>query len=61
MKDSGRFVFIDRQKGNSAFLRFVAPTVRKIAGALERLAPRDPDIAELRDILARALGDELRS
>jgi aminoglycoside/choline kinase family phosphotransferase len=59
MKDAGRFVFLDRTKGNGAFLSFVAPTVAKIGGALARLAPRDPEMAELREILARTLGDEL--
>jgi aminoglycoside/choline kinase family phosphotransferase len=58
-KDGGRFVFIDRQKGNSAFLKFVTPTIKKAGAALARLAPRDPDMAELREILRRALGDEL--
>lgn len=59
LKDAGRFVFIDRQKNNSSFLKFVTPTIRKVAGALARLAPQDPQMAELREILARALGDEL--
>ncbi len=59
LKDAGRFVFIDRQKGNPSFLKFVTPTIHKVDGALARLAPHDPDMAELRQILARALGDEL--
>jgi hypothetical protein len=59
LKDAGRFVFIDRQKGNPAFLRFVTPTIKKVGAALSRLAPTDPDMAELREILRRALGDEL--
>jgi N-acetylmuramate 1-kinase len=59
LKDAGRFVFIDRENGNSSFLRFVSPTIKKVGGALARLAPRDPDMAELREILHRALGDEL--
>jgi aminoglycoside/choline kinase family phosphotransferase len=59
LKDAGRFVFIDRKKGNPSFLKFVTPTIHKVAGALERLAPHDPDMAELREILRRALGDEL--
>jgi aminoglycoside/choline kinase family phosphotransferase len=58
-KDAGRFVFIDRQHGNSAFLKFVGPAIRKIAGALDRLAPHDPEMRELRKILERALGDEM--
>lgn len=59
LKDAGRFVFIDRQKGNPSFLRFVEPTIKKVGGALARLAPSDPDMAELRALLARTLGDEL--
>jgi aminoglycoside/choline kinase family phosphotransferase len=59
LKDAGRFVFIDRKKGNPSFLKFVTPTIHKVAGALERLAPHDPDMADLREILRRALGDEL--
>jgi aminoglycoside/choline kinase family phosphotransferase len=59
LKDAGRFVFIDRQKGNPSFLKFVTPTIKKVGGALARLAPNDPEMAELREILQRALGDEL--
>ncbi len=59
LKDAGRFVFIDRQKGNPSFLKFVTPTIKKVAGALERLAPHDPDMAELRAILKRTLPDEI--
>jgi len=59
LKDAGRFVFIDRQKGNPSFLKFVTPTIRKVGGALARLAPCDPDMAELYEILKRTLGDEL--
>lgn len=59
LKDAGRFVFIDRMKNNPSFLRFVTPTIVKVGAALGRLAPKDPDMAQLRDILRRALGDEL--
>ncbi len=59
LKDAGRFVFIDRQKGNPAFLKFVTPTIEKVAGALERLAPHDADMAELLAILKRTLPDEI--
>ena len=59
LKDAGRFVFIDRQKGNPSFLKFVTPTIHKVNAALRRLAPKDPDMAELRALLRRALGDEL--
>jgi len=59
LKDAGRFVFIDRQKGNPSFLKFVTPTIEKVAGALERLAPHDADMAELLAILKRTLPDEI--
>ena len=59
LKDAGRFVFIDKKKGNPSFMRFVVPTIRKVDAALARLAPTDPDMAELRAILGRTLGDEL--
>jgi aminoglycoside/choline kinase family phosphotransferase len=59
LKDAGRFVFIDKKKGNSSFLRFVTPTIRKVDGALARLEATDPDMKELRAILKRTLGEEL--
>ncbi len=59
LKDAGRFVFIDKKKGNSTFLRFVTPTIRKVDAALARLEASDPDMLELRAILKRTLGDEL--
>ena len=59
LKDAGRFVFIDRQKGNPSFLKFVTPTIKKVGGALARLAPHDPDMAALLDMLRRTLGSEI--
>jgi N-acetylmuramate 1-kinase len=59
LKDAGRFVFIDRKKGNPSFLKFVTPTIQKVNGALARLAAEDADMAALQQILRRALGDEL--
>lgn len=59
LKDAGRFVFIDRTKKNTSFLRFVTPTIKKVDAALERLGAKDKDMAELRAILQRTLGDEL--
>lgn len=61
LKDAGRFVFIDREKNNSAFLKFVTPTVGKVGTALERLAPHDDDMRRLHALLGRAVGDELRA
>jgi aminoglycoside/choline kinase family phosphotransferase len=57
LKDAGRFVFIDRVKANSSFLRFVSPTIRKVKDALARLHD-DEDMAALQRILTRALPDE---
>ena len=54
LKDAGRFVFIDREKGNPSFLRFVTPTIKKVANALARLEA-DTDMRELAAILRRAL------
>lgn len=59
LKDAGRFVFIDRKKANSSFLKFVTPTIKKVDGALARLETHDPDMKELRAILHRTLRDEL--
>jgi N-acetylmuramate 1-kinase len=61
LKDAGRFVFIDRQKNNPSFLKFVTPTIHKVNRALDRLAKQEPEMAELQAILRRALGDELDS
>ncbi len=58
LKDAGRFVFIDRKKGNDSFLRFVTPTVRKVKVALDRLAERDADMKALQSLLKRTLPEE---
>jgi hypothetical protein len=55
LKDAGRFVFIDRKKGNPDFLRFVEPTIDKVRGALERLQD-DDDMRALSAVLARVHG-----
>ncbi len=59
LKDAGRFVFIDRTKRNSSFLKFVVPTIRKVKHALARLSPHDEDMRKLGEILHRALPDEM--
>jgi N-acetylmuramate 1-kinase len=59
LKDAGRFVFIDRKKGNSSFLKFVIPTIKKVDAALARLETHDAEMKELRAILRRRLGSEL--
>jgi aminoglycoside/choline kinase family phosphotransferase len=58
LKDAGRFVFIERKKGNDSFLRFVSPTIRKVSEALSRLAPRDTDMKALQSLLKRTLPHE---
>jgi len=57
LKDAGRFVYIDRVKGNSSFLRFVAPTVKKVMTSLARLR-HDEDMQMLAELLSRTLPDE---
>ncbi len=58
LKDAGRFVFIDKKKGNPSFLKFVTPTIKKVQGAVSRLAGADADMALLGGVLARTLGGE---
>jgi hypothetical protein len=55
LKDAGRFVFIDRKKGDPGFLPFVDPTLQKVRFALGRLAD-EPDMVELSGLLGRVLG-----
>ncbi len=55
LKDAGRFVFIERKKGNDSFLRFVEPTIAKVFEALGRLSERDPDMIALEGLLRRTL------
>ena len=54
LKDAGRFVFIDRVKGNASFLKFVEPTIAKVRASLARLQD-DEDMRALGDLLARVL------
>ena len=54
LKDAGRFVFIDRVKGNPAFLEFVEPTIAKVRASLARLSA-DDDMRALSALLARVL------
>jgi aminoglycoside/choline kinase family phosphotransferase len=54
LKDAGRFVFIDRVKGNPAFLKFVEPTIAKVRASLARLSD-DEDMRSLAQLLARVL------
>jgi aminoglycoside/choline kinase family phosphotransferase len=52
LKDAGRFVFIDRTKGNSSFLKFVEPTIAKVRASLARLSD-EADMRALAGILDR--------
>src|SRR4029077_5757877 len=54
LKDAGRFVFIDRVKGNDTFLKFVEPTMAKVRAALAGLRD-DEDMRALGDLLTRVL------
>ncbi len=54
LKDAGRFVFIDRMKGNPSFLKFVEPTIAKVHLSLSRLGD-DADMRTLSDLLARVV------
>jgi hypothetical protein len=49
LKDAGRFVFIDRVKGNPGFLPSIPASLRYVREAFARR----PDLAELQEILAR--------
>jgi aminoglycoside/choline kinase family phosphotransferase len=49
LKDAGRFVFIDRVKGNPGFLVSIPASLRYVRDALARR----PDLARLREVLAR--------
>jgi aminoglycoside/choline kinase family phosphotransferase len=57
LKDAGRFVFIERRKGDPSFLPYVAPSLRRVRGALERLGPSDALFARIHALLAEALPD----
>jgi aminoglycoside/choline kinase family phosphotransferase len=49
LKDAGRFVFIDRVKKNAGFLPSIPASLRYVRDAFARR----PDLAELREVLAR--------
>ena len=52
LKDAGRFVFIDREKKNPAFLQFVEPTIAKARATLARLGD-DEDMRVLAGMIDR--------
>jgi aminoglycoside/choline kinase family phosphotransferase len=51
LKDAGRFVFIDRVKGNPNFLPFVEPTLVKVRRSMAAIGSKHPVIEELAGIL----------
>ena len=54
LKDAGRFVYIDRVKGDPAFLQFVNLTIAKVRAALANLRA-DPLLSRFDDSLAHWL------
>ncbi len=54
LKDAGRFVFIDRVKGNPSFLKYVESTIAKARASLARLSD-DEDMRALNGVLSRVL------
>jgi hypothetical protein len=53
LKDAGRFIFIDRVKGNPDFLTYFEPSLGYVLSALEGLE----GFSELRDIVSDTLAD----
>lgn len=51
LKDAGRFIFIDRVKGNPSFLDYFDPTMGYVQQALAPLAEEDEVFAELQRAL----------
>jgi aminoglycoside/choline kinase family phosphotransferase len=53
LKDAGRFVFIERVRGDASFLPFIPPTLAIVEEALSRLA-QDPMVKALEAVVKRA-------
>jgi aminoglycoside/choline kinase family phosphotransferase len=53
LKDAGRFVFIDKQRGDASFLPFVRPTLDIVLDALARL-PGVPELQALAPLVQAA-------
>lgn len=53
LKDAGRFIFIERVNGNSAFLRYVDAALGRARDALLRLESDDPILFDLARLLDR--------
>jgi aminoglycoside/choline kinase family phosphotransferase len=56
LKDAGRFVYIDRIKGNSSFLKYIPASLRYVRDTLSRV----PQAAALAELL-RTFDPELRT
>ena len=54
LKDAGRFVFIERKKNDPSFLPYIAPSLSRVALALQRLRS-EPAFARVEMLLAEAL------
>lgn len=54
LKDAGRFVFFERQRGDPSYLRYVVPTLELVLGALGRLAAH-AELSGLTAIVRRQL------
>ncbi len=54
LKDSGRFVFIDKVKKNPNFLPFIPTSMDYVRQALEKL----PEYGKLKSVIARSVSDE---
>jgi aminoglycoside/choline kinase family phosphotransferase len=59
LKDAGRFVFIQQNKGDESFLRFIAPSLRRVRIALTRLE-HERSFAKVSALLADALPEEFQ-
>lgn len=55
LKDAGRFVYIERHKGDASYLRFIEPTLSKVNNSLARLTD-DPAASRLGELLGEVLG-----
>lgn len=52
LKDAGRFVFFERQRGDASYLKYFVPTLELVLGALARLSSR-PELDGLAAIVER--------
>ncbi|HTQ08097.1 MAG TPA: phosphotransferase [Polyangiaceae bacterium] len=53
LKDAGRFVFIEKKRGDASFLPFVRPTLDIVLNALDRVADV-PELGALRPVVVAA-------